>query len=138
MTPPIKAWEELVGSPRINVKRFHAIAPISAAITVVCAMAEASTIPPPIILATAVDMKAPAMLSTAAIRTAHPGLRTWVETTVAMALALSCQPFEKSNVRARTTTITSRTVESNMVSREAFHDAGGMAAHRLDMLQQNL
>src|SRR6266540_1499947 len=127
MIPPIKAWEELVGSPRINVNRFHAIAPIRAAITVVCAMADASTMPPPIILATAVDMNAPAMLSTAAIRTAHPGLRTWVETTVAMALALSCQPFEKSNARARITTNTSRVVGSNMIGWETSHDAGRMA-----------
>src|SRR6266508_444504 len=82
-------------------------------------------------------MKAPAIFKTAASSTARRGLRTWVETTVAMALALSCQPFEKSNARARITTNTSRVVGSNMIRWEASHDAGGMASHRLDMFQQN-
>src|SRR3989442_1496842 len=71
-----------------------------------------------IILATAVDMKAPAIFKTAASSTARPGVRTWVETTVAIALALSCQPFEKSNARARITTRTKRRVGSIMVGRE--------------------
>src|SRR5437879_12844431 len=31
--PPIKAWVELLGNPRYQVIRFHAIAPSSAAIT---------------------------------------------------------------------------------------------------------
>src|SRR2546430_16877064 len=42
-------------------------------------------------------MKAPAMFKTAASSPARPGVRTWVETTVAIALALSCQPFDFSN-----------------------------------------
>ena len=88
------------------------MAPTKAAATVVCWITDGSTIPPPIILATAVDIKAPAMFKTAANSTAHPGVRTWVETTVAMALALSCQPFEKSNARARTTTRTNIRVGS--------------------------
>ena len=39
--------------------------------------------------------------------TATNGLMTRVETTVAMALALSCHPFEKSNSSANTTTTSS-------------------------------
>ena len=128
--PPIRAWDELVGSPSFSVKRFHMIAPDSAAITVVGWIIAASTIPPPIILATAVDMKAPAMFRTAARRTARPGLSTCVETTVAMALALSCQPFEKSKARASTTTRMSRTVGSNMLRREDLCGHGQEATTR--------
>src|SRR2546425_6391739 len=62
------------------------MAPTKAAATVDCWISDGSTIPPPIILATAVDMKAPAIFKTAASSTARPGVRTWVETTVAIAL----------------------------------------------------
>src|SRR3990167_8166883 len=72
------------------------------------------TIPDPTILATAVDMNAPATLSTPAAMTATSGLTTLVETTVAMALALSCNPFEKSNKSASTTTTSSIPVSSGM------------------------
>jgi hypothetical protein len=66
--------------------------------------------PTPIILATAVDMNAPA------IRTATAGLSARVETTVAIVLALSCHPFEKSNRRASTTTSKSIPLSSGMCS----------------------
>ena len=57
--------------------------------------------PVPIILATAVDMKAPKTFKTAAKSTAAKGDKTLVETTVAMAFALSCHPLEKSKSRAK-------------------------------------
>ena len=72
------------------------------------------TIPEPTILATAVDMNAPATLSTPAAITATNGLTTRVDTTVAMALALSCHPFEKSNSSASATTMSSIPVSSGM------------------------
>src|SRR5579864_2419869 len=57
--------------------------------------------PLPIVLATAVPKINAAMkFQNAAQSTALPGERTRVETTVAMELAASCQPFEKSNARA--------------------------------------
>src|SRR5438552_18285377 len=114
----MRARDEPNGRPGIRVKGLHAMAPIRADATVDCWINEASTIPPPIILATAVDMKAPAIFKMAASSTARPGVRTWVETTVAIALALSCQPFEKSNARARITTRTKRRVGSIMAGRE--------------------
>ena len=71
--------------------------------------------PDPTIFATAVDMKAPATLSRPATMTATKGLMTRVETTVAIALALSCHPFEKSNSSANTTTRSNIPLSSGMV-----------------------
>ncbi len=91
------------------------IAPPKAEATMPCVTAAGSTMPAPTILATAVDMKAPATFNKPASRTAATGLKTRVETTVAMALALSCQPFEKSNSRASTTTTSSMPLRSGMI-----------------------
>lgn len=74
--------------------------------------------PDPTILATAVDMKAPATLRTPAAITATKGLTTLVETTVAIALALSCHPFEKSNRSASTTTTSNIPVSSGIQHRD--------------------
>jgi hypothetical protein len=114
-SPPINAWDELVGNPSNSVKRFHKIAPANAAATISWVTKSELTIPAPTILATAVDMKAPATLRTPAAMTATSGLTTLVETTVAMELALSCQPFEKSKRSANTTTMSSIPVKSGMV-----------------------
>ena len=113
--PPMSACEELVGKPNISVKRFQQIAPASAAATMCCVTPAGSTMPDPTIFATAVDMKAPATLSRPATMTATKGLITRVETTVAIALALSCHPFEKSNSSANTTTRSNIPVSSGMV-----------------------
>src|SRR2546421_11808893 len=60
------------------------------------------TIPLPMVLATAVPKTKAAMkFQKAAQTTARKGVRTGVETTVAMELAASCQPFENSKVRVR-------------------------------------
>ena len=47
--------------------------------------------------------------------TATNGLTTLVETTVAMALALSCHPFEKSNRSANTTTTSNMPIRSGIL-----------------------
>src|SRR5690348_755142 len=61
------------------------------------------------VLATAVPKKKAAMkFQKAAHATAVKGLRTRVETTVAMELAASCQPLENSKTRVRRTTARSR------------------------------
>src|ERR1700747_534759 len=63
------------------------------------------TRPLPMVLATAVPKKNAAMkFQKAAQATARKGVSTRVETTVAMELAASCQPFEnsKASVRAMT------------------------------------
>src|SRR5713101_1018616 len=58
--------------------------------------------PLPIVLATAVPKKKAAVkFQKAAHATARNGVRTRVETTVAMELAASCQPLENSNASVR-------------------------------------
>src|SRR6266481_2582227 len=60
------------------------------------------TMPLPMVLATAVPKtKAATKFQKAAQTTARKGVRTRVETTVAMELAASCQPFENSKARVR-------------------------------------
>jgi hypothetical protein len=61
------------------------------------------------VLATAVPKTKAAMkFQKAAQATARKGVSTRVETTVAMELAASCQPFENSKARVRAMTTTSR------------------------------
>src|SRR5579884_3661564 len=59
--------------------------------------------PLPMVVATAVPVKAPTMLSTPAIRTAVLGFNTLVATEVAMAFAVSWKPLMKSKARPMTT-----------------------------------
>src|SRR5512139_645057 len=80
-----------------------------------------STMPLPMVLATAVVRKAPRMFMNAAMVTAAPGDRTFVETTVAMALAQSCQPLAISNSTAR---MMIRTRISGMFQDDPFEDVG--------------
>jgi hypothetical protein len=72
-------------------------------------------IPLPIVLATAVPVKAPTKFKTAASIIAVLSGRTPVLTTVAIALAVSWNPLIKSKIRA--TIITVITSESSMVLR---------------------
>src|SRR5512143_503245 len=65
-TPPIRAWEELEGSPKYQVARFQAIAPTRPAKTTVGVIAPASTTSLATVAATASEMKAPAKLRMAA------------------------------------------------------------------------
>src|SRR5258708_11885362 len=67
------------------------------------------TMPLPMVLATAVQKTKAAMkFQNAAQTTARKGVSTRVETTVAMELAASCQPFENSKVRVRKMTTSRR------------------------------
>src|SRR5204863_509193 len=89
LNPPIKAWLELDGSPPIQVMMFQLKAAISAHNTVANVTTLVSTRPLPIVDATAPPSNAPVRLKNAAIAIAWRGVRTLVETTVAMALAAS-------------------------------------------------
>src|SRR3954451_7738159 len=105
-TPPINACEELDGSPKYQVRRFHVIAPISPAKTIVGVMMSASTIPVATVAATCSDRKAPTKLNSAASATAIRGGMARVEIDVATTFAVSWKPFVKSKASAVTTTIT--------------------------------
>src|SRR5204863_2037200 len=65
---------------------------------------ESSTLPPEMVLATAVDRNAPTMFSTAEIATAIFGRRAPVAIEVAIALAGSWKPLLKSKASAVTIT----------------------------------
>ena len=67
MSPPIRAWLLELGMPRRHVIRFQAIAPISAAPTTAWVVVDSSTMPAPIVLATAVPANAPMKLNAAAM-----------------------------------------------------------------------
>ncbi|SCD72040.1 hypothetical protein GA0115246_105104 [Streptomyces sp. SolWspMP-sol7th] len=110
MSPPKRACEELEGRPSSQVRRFHRMAPTSAAKITSVLSPDSSTIPPEIVLATSTERKAPTRLSAADIATAVLGLRAPVEMVVAIALAVSWKPFVKSNTRAVTITIPRRSV----------------------------
>src|SRR5437868_5824074 len=107
--PPINACDELDGNPNHHVKRFQAIAPSSAAITVCCVARCASINPLATFFATAVVTNAPARFASDAIRTAIRGVTARVPTEVAIAFAVSWKPFVKSKPSATTMTTTSKT-----------------------------
>ena len=102
--PPIRAWEEDVGRPHIQVRISHTMAPIRPAKTTYCVTMSSWIMPLPMVWATAVpNMKAAMKLKKAAHMTASLGERTRVETTVAMLFAASWNPFRKSKARATRT-----------------------------------
>src|SRR3954454_17732297 len=73
MRPPKSACEELEGSPRDQVTRFHRMAPISPAKITTGLMSGSSTKQPEVVLATWTDRKAPATFRHAAPATAVLG-----------------------------------------------------------------
>src|SRR5260370_8981488 len=87
----------------------------------------------PMVLATAVPKTKAAMkFQKAAHTTARNGVRTRVETTVAMELAASCQPFENSKARVRKMT-KNRSAKlviggSGALEDDAFDDVGDVFA----------
>lgn len=91
------------GSPASQVSRFHRIAPTSPAKIMAGLTSVSSTIPPEIVLATSVGRKAPPMLRTPLTRTAALGFSAPVAMEVAIAFAVSWNPFVKSNASAVTT-----------------------------------
>lgn len=101
MIPPTSAWEALTGSPKTVMNQFHRKALASAAMTTPSVTADGSTMPLPMVFATAVVINAPRIFIIAASKTAARGESTFVETTVAMALAASFQPLLISNRTAR-------------------------------------
>src|SRR5256885_14169178 len=88
-SPPTSAWLELEGRPNHQVSRFQAIAPSSEQMRISEEIASKWTRPDEMVLATAVPAIAPRRLVPAARTTAWRGVRTFVETTVAMELAVS-------------------------------------------------
>jgi hypothetical protein len=91
--PPIKAWDELLGMPKYQVKRFQNIALIRAAIIMLGVTISGATISLPIVAATAVPLKAPKKFKQAAMRIAVLGESALVEIDVAIALAVSWKPL---------------------------------------------
>src|ERR687888_86657 len=128
--PPIRACDELDGRPNHHVRRFQAIAPTRAAISVCCVARFASMRPLATFFATAVVTKAPARLATAAISTAARGVTARVPTEVAIAFAVSWKPFVKSKPSATTMTTTRRTSfnSSAVLYDDRFEDVGRVLA----------
>ncbi|OPZ66831.1 MAG: hypothetical protein BWY82_02916 [Verrucomicrobia bacterium ADurb.Bin474] len=90
MSPPMRAWDELLGRPSHQVMRFHAMAPPKAASTRKLFTTPGWTIPVPMVLATGIPaMKMAVKLKKEAHTTALWGESTRVDTTVAMELAES-------------------------------------------------
>ena len=82
----------------------------SAQSTVAMVMTFVSTIPFPMVDATAVPIRAPVRLKNAASAIACRGVSTLVETTVAIALAASWKPLMYSNAMAASTTMVNRSM----------------------------
>jgi hypothetical protein len=103
----MSAWLSLVGRPSRQASVLQKTMANIAAPTVARLMTSDSTMPFPMVAATAVPKKAPKKLSTAAMMTATPGLRTRVETTVAMAFGASVQPLTNSAASTSASTTSS-------------------------------
>src|SRR6266496_4051602 len=103
--PPTSAWLELEGSPNHQVSRFQKIAPISEQMRISEDTASIWTNPDEMVLATAVPAMAPRRFVVAARTTAWRGFRTFVDTTVAMELAVSWKPLMYSKINATRMTI---------------------------------
>src|SRR5262249_23918571 len=100
-SPPIKACELLEGIPSHQVSTFQQIAPINAPKITAPSTTSPATIPVPTVCATWSPKNKNAMkLKNAAQITATCGRSTRVETTVAIELAASCRPFNKSKISA--------------------------------------
>ena len=99
--PPMRACDELVGSPSHQVIRFQAMAPTSPAKTTPIVTTAGSTTPLAMVVATLVpNTRKATKLKNAAHTTAIRGDSTRVETTVAIELAASWKPLMKSNTSA--------------------------------------
>jgi hypothetical protein len=112
---PINACDELDGNPARQVIRFHAMAPISAAMIIPNDTPCLGATSPPIVLATCVcsnsiATNAPRRLNTADRATAARGPSARVLIEVATAFAVSWKPLVKSNPSAITTVTMSSTL----------------------------
>ena len=107
VSPPISACDELVGSPQYQVITSQLMAPMRAARISRGSTTSGCTTPRPTVVATFTPKpKAATKLKTAAHTTAWSGVRTRVDTTVAIELAASWKPFRKSKSSATTMTKT--------------------------------
>src|SRR6266566_4278636 len=109
-SPPTSACDELDGNPTHHVNRSHTMAPSSAQTRISDVTIFGSTNPEAMVLATAVPHSAPMRLVAAAITTAWRGVSTFVETTVAMELAVSWKPLMYSNTSATRRTVRMRVI----------------------------
>src|SRR5919106_3783174 len=123
--PPISACDEEVGSPSHRVRKFQAMAPTSPAkITASLTTAE-STIWPTVLATWVWKTRKATKLNSAAQTTATRGASTRVETTVAIELAASWKPLEKSNTSASTTMATTVTrARSGILDDDGLHRVG--------------
>jgi len=96
--PPTKAWEELLGNPRYQVNKSHRIALINAARITLVLIKWESTIPLPIVCATATPkMNGPENSATAVTPSATRGENARDEIIVATTLLESWMPLRRSN-----------------------------------------
>ncbi len=107
--PPNRACEELEGSPSSQVSRFHRIAPTRPPKITSGVIRASSTSPPEMVRATCTERNAPTRFSTPASRTATRGRSAPLAIEVAIALAVSWNPFVKSKTNAVSTTATTTT-----------------------------
>ncbi len=115
--PPTRAWLLLDGMPNRQVTTFQVMAPLSAPKITRGSTSFASTTPLPIVSATCRPNTVNAMkLKNDAHNTAVNGRSTRVATTVAIELALSCNPFRKSNSSAVAISATSTGVPTSRLS----------------------
>ena len=123
--PPMSACDEEVGSPSHQVRKFQAMAPTSPAKITASLTTSGSTVLPTV-LATAVwKTRNATKLNSAAQMTAIRGVRTLVETTVAIELAASWKPLVKSNTSAsRTMAMTQSRARSGMLDDDGLHRVG--------------
>src|SRR5262245_19195802 len=120
--PPMNACVELLGRPKYQVMRFHAIPPTSPArmiVTVGSFSSDAMVLDTALPNTTTVT-SAPTRLRVAASPTASRALIARVDTAVAIALAVSWNPFVKSKASATRMVATSRrSAEDGRVSRRS-------------------
>src|SRR5438874_797411 len=89
-SPPMRAWDDEVGSPHHQVSKSQMMAPVRAERITYCVTCSGCTRPLLMVFATAVPKTKAAMkLKAAAQTTASLGESTLVDTTVAMLLAAS-------------------------------------------------
>ena len=101
--PPIRACDEEVGRPSHQVMKFQAMAPTSPAKMTASLTTSGSTVLPTVLATWVWKTRKATKLKRAAQMTAIRGVRTRVETTVAIELAASWKPLVKSNTSASRT-----------------------------------
>src|SRR5512132_2963376 len=123
--PPMMACEEEVGRPSHQVVRFQEMAPTSPANTTASLTTAGSTVLPTVLANLVWNTKKARKLKLAAQITAIRGVRTRVETTVAIELAASWKPLVKSNTSAsRTMAMTLKRTRSGMLDDDGLDGVG--------------